>query len=230
MFNQCIRPPTTLLSRQSTRAVFSLPSSSQRPSFISVARMATAAGNRVSDRIKHDHRELESYYNKIKSAKSEDEKVRWQNQFVWELARHSIAEELVVYPAMEKHVPDGLKLAEKDRSEHQIVKEKLYEFQQMEASDPSFIPAIDSLWETLGQHIKEEEQDDLPLLEKHIEEGDSQKMAASFDRTKHFVPTQSHPGAPDRPPYETVAGLMAAPIDKLMDMFKKFPSAEERKI
>lgn len=83
--------------------------------------MATAAGNRVFDRIKHDHRELESYYNKIKSAKSDDEKVRWQNQFVWELARHSIAEELVVYPVMEKHVPDGLKLAEKDRSEHQIV-------------------------------------------------------------------------------------------------------------
>lgn len=63
--------------------------------------MATVAGNRVSDRIKHDHRELETYYNKIKSAKSDDEKVRWQNQFVWELARHSIAEELVVYPAME---------------------------------------------------------------------------------------------------------------------------------
>ncbi|KAK4195709.1 hemerythrin HHE cation binding domain protein, partial [Triangularia verruculosa] len=121
-------------------------------------------------------------------------------------------------------------LAEKDRSEHQIVKEKLYEFQQMEASYPSFIPAIDSLWETLSQHIKEEEHDDLPLLEKHIEEGDSEKMAASFARTKHFVPTQSHSGAPDRPPHETVAGLMATPIDKLMDMFKKFPSAEERKI
>ncbi|KAK4178081.1 hypothetical protein QBC36DRAFT_309561 [Triangularia setosa] len=160
--------------------------------------MATAAGNRVSDRIKHDHREPESYYNKIKSATSDGEKVRWQNQFVWELARHSIAEELVVYPAMRK----------KDRGELQI----------MEASDPSFILAIDSLWEILAQHIKEEEQDDLPLLEKHIEEGDSEKMAASF----------SHPGAPDKPPYETVAGLMAAPIDKLMDIFKELPSAEKR--
>ncbi|KAK0736572.1 hypothetical protein B0T21DRAFT_367194 [Apiosordaria backusii] len=246
MYKPCLRVPATLLSRSSTRAVFSLPPSAQRPNFISVARMATAAGNRVSDRIKHDHRELESYYNKIKSAKSDDEKVRWQNQFVWELARHSIAEELVVYPAMEKHIPDGLKLAEKDRSEHQTVnfstviflmidvltrkqvKNKLYEFQKMEASDPNFYPTIDSLWETLRQHIKEEEQDDLPLLEKHIDEGDSEKMATSFARTKHFVPTQSHPGAPDRPPYETVAGLLAAPIDKLMDMFKKFPSAEER--
>jgi hypothetical protein len=38
-----------------------------------------------------------------------------------------------------------------------------------------------------------------------------------------FVPTQSHPSAPDKPPFETVAGLMAAPIDHLKDMFKKFP-------
>ena len=52
-------------------------------------------------------------------------------------------------------------------------------------------------------------------------------MTESFARTKHFIPTKSHPSAPDRPPYETVMGLMAAPMDKLMDMFKSFP--RERK-
>jgi hypothetical protein len=41
--------------------------------------------------------------------------------FVWELARHSIAEEIVVYPAFEKHVSNGQKMAEKDRAEHQQV-------------------------------------------------------------------------------------------------------------
>jgi len=188
--------------------------------------MATDNITRVSDRIKHDHRELEEYYNNIKSASRDDEKVKWQNQFVWELARHSIGEELVVYPAFEKHIPDGVKMAEKDRSEHQVVKEKLYEFQSMGPADPTFIPAIDSLWETLSQHIKEEEQDDLPALEKAIDAKSSEAMARSFDRTKHFVPTRSHPGAPDRPPFETVAGLLAAPLDKLMDVFRKFPEGK----
>lgn len=83
--------------------------------------MPTDAITRVSDRIKHDHRELEEYYTNIKAASRDDDRVKWQNQFVWELARHSIAEELVVYPAMEKHVPDGIRWAEKDRSEHQQV-------------------------------------------------------------------------------------------------------------
>ncbi|GAB1316849.1 hypothetical protein MFIFM68171_07059 [Madurella fahalii] len=185
--------------------------------------MAADAADRVSERIKHDHRELEQFYNNIKKSQRDDDKIRWQNQFVWELARHSIAEEIVVYPAFEKHIPDGLKMAEKDRSEHQQVKEKLYEFQQMSPSDATFEAAIDSLWETLAQHIKEEEDDDLPALEKAIDSDMSGSLARSFARTKHFVPTRSHPSAPDRPPYETAVGLMTTPIDKLMDMFRKFP-------
>lgn len=53
----------------------------------------------ISDAIKKDHREIEEYYQNILNASDNDTATRWQNQFVWELARHSIAEELVVYPA-----------------------------------------------------------------------------------------------------------------------------------
>jgi hypothetical protein len=34
--------------------------------------------------------------------------------------------------------------------------------------------------------------------------------------------------APDRPPYETLAGFLAAPLDKLKDAFSKFPSEVEK--
>jgi hypothetical protein len=215
--------------------------------------MPTSAATRVSDLVKHDHQELKTYYDNIKKAQRDDEKIKWQNQFVWELARHSVAEELVVYPAFEKHIPGGPRMAEKDRSEHQQVcysslslplsqpmqpaylvltmcafqvKEKLYEFQSMSPSDVTFDPTIDSLWEKLSQHITEEERDDLPALEKALDADESGALARSFDRTKLFVPTRSHPSAPDRPPYETAAGLMSAPIDKLMDMFRKFPEGK----
>jgi hypothetical protein len=76
---------------------------------------------RLADAIKDDHRELEEAYNKILSAKTSDEKTRWQNQFTWELARHSIGEELIVYPLMEKNLPNGKAMADKDRKEHQTV-------------------------------------------------------------------------------------------------------------
>lgn len=76
---------------------------------------------RIIDAIKQDHREIESYYDRIMESSSKDEQKRYQNQFTWEVARHSIGEELVVYPAFEKYVPDGVKLADKDRQEHQTV-------------------------------------------------------------------------------------------------------------
>lgn len=76
---------------------------------------------RISDVIKTDHRELEDYYHKILNAATDKEKTQWQNQFVWELARHSIGEELVVYPVFERELPDGRAMADKDRSEHNTV-------------------------------------------------------------------------------------------------------------
>jgi hypothetical protein len=101
----------------------------------------------------------------------------------------------------------------------------LYQFQQLDSSDPQYTGQIKQIWESLSQHIKEEEETDLPQLEKalHDMSGESDKLASSFERTKYFVPTRSHPAAGENPLFESVAGLLAAPVDKLADMFRKFP-------
>ncbi|KFY24256.1 hypothetical protein V491_02223 [Pseudogymnoascus sp. VKM F-3775] len=70
---------------------------------------------------------------------------------------------------------------------------------------------------------KEEEKQDLPALDSKLSAEDSASMAKSFGRTKAFVPSRSHPSAPDKPPFETAIGLLAAPIDHLADPFRKFP-------
>lgn len=73
---------------------------------------------RISEVIKKDHRDIEDYYRKILASSTDKEKIQWQNQFTWELARHSIGEELVVYPQFEKKLPNGQSMADKDRQEH----------------------------------------------------------------------------------------------------------------
>lgn len=85
------------------------------------ATSSIAMGPRISDTIKQDHREIESYYSNILSSNNDSDRTKWQNQFTWELARHSIGEELVVYPAFEKYLPTGIEMANKDRQEHQKV-------------------------------------------------------------------------------------------------------------
>jgi hypothetical protein len=53
----------------------------------------------ISYAIIKDDREINEYAKNIRRAPDEDSKTRWQNQFTWESARHSIGEELVVYSA-----------------------------------------------------------------------------------------------------------------------------------
>ncbi|KAF9098192.1 hypothetical protein BGX23_006796 [Mortierella sp. AD031] len=184
---------------------------------------AAAQNQRISDPVKKDHRELEEYYHKILNSKGEDEKTRWANQFTWELARHSAGEELIMYPCMKQCLNDGESLVEKDLQEHQEVKEQLFKFQSMKATDPDFEPTLRAMWKDLAQHIKEEEENDLVELEQTLSAEESADLAKKFHLTKKFVPTRSHPSAPNEPPFETVVGLLTAPIDKLRDVFSRFP-------
>ncbi|KAJ5283278.1 hypothetical protein N7505_001258 [Penicillium chrysogenum] len=178
----------------------------------------------ISDPIKRDHRKIESYYGKITNSSDKDEQTLFQNLSVQlELAQHSIGEELVVYPVFETLLADGADIAIKDRKEHLKVKRALKAFQDMTTSDTQFISTIKELMENLSEHIKEEETDDLPKLEVALSQEDSQSNAKSFGRTKMFVPSRAHPSAPDKPPFETVAGLLTAPIDHLADLFRKWP-------
>jgi hypothetical protein len=61
-------------------------------------------------------------------------------------------------------------------------------FQNMRAEDPAYVPKLKELWSDLKLHIQEEEQSDLPALEKALasaeNQGSSESLAKNFDRTK----------------------------------------------
>jgi hypothetical protein len=60
------------------------------------------------------------YENYLKAAPDADAQARWAHQLIWEVARHAVGEEIVVYPLMEKHLgAKGIHLADKDREDHQ---------------------------------------------------------------------------------------------------------------
>ncbi|KAL2021725.1 hypothetical protein VTK56DRAFT_6668 [Thermocarpiscus australiensis] len=185
-----------------------------RASSLGVAVTAT-----ISATIIDDHRELEQCYNEVINSTDQDRQQRYGNQFTWELARHAVGEELVLYPAFGKHMGSaGDQMAETDRRDHHEAK-----FQSMKSSDPNYLPKLTALWNKLEDHIRDEEDYDLPALEETLSPDASASMATSFGLTKNFVPSRSHPGAGEHPPFETVIGLLTAPIDRLADLLRKFP-------
>ena len=126
-----------------------------------------------------------------RNAGNKDAQERWARQLIWEVARHAVGEEIVVYPLMEKHLgAKGKELADQDRQEHQFVKEKLYKLESMAPGTPEYDSLLKEIMDHLHEHNDSEEQKDLPLLEPKIGQEDSHKAATSFTRTKKFVPTR----------------------------------------
>ncbi|KAF9233767.1 hypothetical protein BU15DRAFT_90224 [Melanogaster broomeanus] len=169
----------------------------------------------LRDAVAHDHQEMYDYYDRFrKHAGDTDAQKRWANQLTWEVARHAVGEEIIVYPLMEKHIGrTGKALADHDREDHQSIKIMLVQLESMH----------------LREHNNSEETKDLPQLEEKLHLDHSKEAASQFKTTKRFVPTRAHPSAPNEPPFETLVAFLTAPIDKLKDVFTSFPTEEMKK-
>ncbi|KAK8132349.1 hypothetical protein PG999_000522 [Apiospora kogelbergensis] len=182
--------------------------------------------HKISDAVKNDHRQIEAYYTRMASSDDPVYMEEWQNAFVWKLSRHSIAEEIVLYPALERSVEKGNYIASQDRHEHYKLKRELKRFQKLRPSSPEFMPTLDRLWKELKTHMQEEETHDLVKLEAAISESKSRTIAENFEYWKDASPTRSHPWVPSTPPWETVVGSLVAPWDRMMDKWRKWPAED----
>ncbi|KAI2685531.1 hypothetical protein LCP963914a_4858 [Penicillium roqueforti] len=199
-----------------------------RPTFQAFSQDAAAPNfhSRILPAIKHDHLELEAHSRKLLTSTDPDEQTRFQNQFTWELARHLVGEELVVYPALIDSLPDGQGIVDKNRLEHHGVKHQLKAFQDISSTDPRFVPTLQGLMRDFGIHARHEEDVDLPRLEELLSKEESVGLTKSLDRIKMFVPSRAHPMAPTEPFFESAAALLAAPVDLLADLFRKWPDGK----
>ncbi|KAJ4286015.1 hypothetical protein N0V88_008130 [Collariella sp. IMI 366227] len=164
----------------------------------------------------HDHRELEACYKAAATSTTQDGQQHHGNQFIWELAKHSAGVEMVLYPAFEQYLGVmGKQMAETDRKDNH-------------EANPNYLPSLSNLWRKFADHITDEETNDLPALEAKLSPDESQAMSNTFSRIKSFVPSWSHPSTGEHAPFETVMGLLMTPMDRLADLFRKFPEHSAR--
>ena len=64
---------------------------------------------------------------------------------ITELVRHSVAEEMYVYPAMREHLPDGEQAVEHDIEEHKELERTMKELEGCAADDPRFMALVSEL-------------------------------------------------------------------------------------
>jgi hypothetical protein len=181
-------------------------------------------GKPIENLVLADHILIRSVYEKFNSASSKEEAEKWRNELVYEIARHSLAEEIIMYPIMRAKFPDGEKWFQDSNEEHHQVKKNLYDAQSLDINSPDFKNKIKNVMDLLIQHINKEENEVLPMLKKYVNEEERIKAGNSFSRRKLIVPTRPHTMVPESPPtLNSLLGLLTAPIDKFRDLFQSFP-------
>src|SRR4051795_1364796 len=115
----------------------------------------------VIEILEHDHREVEQMFAELESlrgATSDDAKSRRKDvmeQVTIELVRHSVAEEVLVYPQVEKKVSE--QEAERARKEHAEAEETMSRLDGLDPDDPAFDDELATLIREIRQHVAEEE-------------------------------------------------------------------------
>ncbi|TPX45801.1 hypothetical protein SeLEV6574_g03644 [Synchytrium endobioticum] len=213
------------LQRQS--AVIKMMRTHQQPSLISGASGATSAsGNEdFPSIIKKDHAEIDQYFKGyFKTPKNDvDNRRRYLNSLIRALAVHSTAEELTFYPVLIKHMSNGEELAAKNREEHLEVKKDLQRVDFMRMDDETLDPLLKKLHTEFLDHIKLEEEVELPQLKSSLTDSQAEELTETYLKYKTTAPTHPHPSAPDKGGMlEKAAGVASLPMDKLIDSQREF--------
>src|SRR3954453_582669 len=171
----------------------------------------------VVDVLTTDHREALELIEQIKTTSSPEERRDKTDTVIAELVRHSVAEEMYVYPAMRKHLPNGNDAVEHDTAEHKELEQEMKKLEGMDPNDSGFLEAIGALEATLRDHVSDEENDQFPQLRANVPGDDLVKMAGEVETAKKIAPTRPHPNAPNNKLFHMVAGPGVGLVDRLRD-------------
>ncbi|RJL32415.1 hemerythrin domain-containing protein [Bailinhaonella thermotolerans] len=180
-------------------------------------------GESVIEILTTDHREVEGVFHRLENGRLDDpaERKNLAQQAIIELVRHSVAEEMYLYPATRKFVPNGDVIADREIADHAAAERVMKELETLEPDAPRFEPALRELMTEVRRHIQDEESNLFPLLVQHCDPEELLDLGRSVERAKKLAPTRPHPSAPDRPPLNKLLAPGAGLVDRVRDAFSK---------
>jgi len=177
----------------------------------------TAAEQDVVDVLTTDHHEFLALIQQIKASAEADQRRDLADTLISELVRHAVAEEMFVYPAMRKHLPNGDQAVKHDTEEHKELEKTMKKLESVDADSSTFNQQIGELEATLRDHVADEESDQFPQLRAAIPREELVEMAAKVEAAKKAAPTRPHPLAPNNQVFHKLVGPGVGMVDRLRD-------------
>jgi|SRR6266536_286350 hemerythrin superfamily protein len=170
------------------------------------------------DVLMHDHQEVEEMFTELETGATQLERRReLTDQVIVELVRHSVAEELYLYPTTREVLPGGDALADREIEEHAAAERTMKELDGMDPANPAFEGLLAQLITDIRGHIADEETDLFPRLRTACGEQDLVELGEKIQRVKKVAPTRPHPAAPDTPPLNQLGGPVLGLVDRVRD-------------
>jgi hemerythrin-like domain-containing protein len=165
-----------------------------------------------------DHEEMKQYFRELEAATDVGERREIADKLTAEVVRHSVAEEMYLYPAARKILPNGDQLIDEEIKEHAEAEQLLKDWEGMAGDDPQFMTTYQNIRDGLLHHIDEEEEPKLfPEMQAALSREEQEDLGAKITRAKKLAPTRPHPSAPDSPPGDKVLGVPTGIIDRIRD-------------
>ncbi|MCP2261457.1 Hemerythrin HHE cation binding domain-containing protein [Streptoalloteichus tenebrarius] len=166
-----------------------------------------------------DHREVEQAFRELETGAISDPRQRRDlaDHVIAELVRHSVAEEMYLYPTARKVLPDGDQIADQEIAEHAEAERVMKELDGMDATDARFDELLRTLMREIRDHIRGEENDLFPRLQAACDQEELRELGRKVTRAKQMAPTRPHPAAPDKPPANKLLAPGTGLVDRLRD-------------
>jgi hemerythrin-like domain-containing protein len=165
-----------------------------------------------------DHQEIKSYFQQLEAASDADSRRDIADRLTAEVVRHSVAEEMFLYPAARDVLANGDQLVQEELEEHAEAEQLLKDWEGVDGDDPKFMALYEQIKNGLLHHIDEEEEPKLfPEMQQALSLEQQRELGEKITMAKKLAPTRPHPSAPDEPPMDIVVGVPTGIIDRIRD-------------
>ncbi|WP_329595058.1 hemerythrin domain-containing protein [Streptomyces sp. NBC_01362] len=178
-------------------------------------------GGDVIAELAADHRELEDLFSQIELQPVDHPRRReLADRLTAELVRHTVAEELHLYPVVRKHVPNGAALADKEIADHARAERMLKDLEDLGVDDPRFNDTVAKLKFEVASHVREEEHELFPKLAATLPPEKLDGLGRLVRRARETAPTRSHPSLPNTLPAYRLLVPGAGLVDRVRGLLR----------
>lgn len=148
--------------------------------------------------LTEQHREVADVFAQLEDmdGATDEKPQRLAEQVVTSLVKHSVAEEIYLYPAVRKALPDGDDLADHELGEHAEAEQTMKQLEALSPEQPQFWPTLHQLIGEIRHHVGEEENNLFPKLRAACSEQELADLGRKVEQAEKFAPTRPHPSAP----------------------------------